>query len=158
MKKFLLILSVLASANAFAGLSKWVDADGKVHYSDQPPPANVTAKTLRTTSSDTAAPASAGGAAAASAPAAPKTIAEREAELKKAQQAKKEAADKAAKEQARIEGEKTNCESAQQSLRALQDGVRVLEVDAKGERSYLGDEQRRQRIEKAQQNIKTFCK
>src|SRR5574340_35860 len=149
MKKFLLILLVLASANAYAELSKWVDADGKVHYSDQPPPANVKAKTLRTTS-DTAAP--------ASAPAAPKTIAEREAELKKAQQAKKEAADKAAQEQAIIEGEKTNCESAQQSLRALQDGVRVLEVDAKGERSYLGDEQRRQRIEKAQQNIKTFCK
>ena len=38
MKKFLLILLMLASANAFAGLSKWVDADGKVHYSDQPPP------------------------------------------------------------------------------------------------------------------------
>ena len=67
MKKFLLILSVLASANAFAGLSKWVDADGKVHHSDQPPPANVKAKTLRVTS-DAAAPASAGGTAAASAP------------------------------------------------------------------------------------------
>lgn len=150
MKKFLLILSVLASANAYAGLSKWVDADGKVHYSDQPPPANVKAETLRTTSSDTAAP--------ASAPAAPKTIAEREAEMKKAQQAKKEAADKAAREQARIEGEKTNCEAAQQSLRALQEGVRIVEVDAKGERSYLDDEQRRQRMEKAQQNIKTNCK
>jgi Domain of unknown function (DUF4124) len=157
MKKFLLILSVLASANAFAGLSKWVDADGKVHYSDQPPPANVKAKTLRVTS-DAAAPASAGGTAAASAPAVPKTIAEREAELKKAQQAKKEAADKAAQEQARTEGEKTNCGAAQQSLRSLQEGVRMMEIDAKGERSYLDDEQRRQRIEKAQQNIKTYCK
>ncbi len=157
MKKLLLILLVLASANAFAGLSKWVDADGKVHYSDQPPPANVTAKTLRTTS-DTAAPGITAGAAAASAPAAPKTVAEREAELKKAQQAKKEAADKAAKEQARIEGEKTNCEAAQLSLRALQEGMRIVEVDAKGERSYLDDEQRRQRMEKAQQNIKTYCR
>lgn len=149
MKKFLLILSVLASANAFAGLSKWVDADGKVHYSDQPPPANVKAKTLRVTS-DAAAP--------ASAPAVPKTIAEREAELKKAQQAKKEAAAKTAQEQARTEGEKTNCDAAQQSLRSLQEGVRMMEIDAKGERSYLDDEQRRQRIEKAQQNIKTYCK
>jgi len=153
MKKLLLILSILTSANAFAGLSKWVDADGKVHYSDQPPPANVKATTLRT-SSDAAAPES----AAASAPAAPKTIAEREAELKKAQRAKKEADDRAAQEQARAQGEKTNCDAAQQSLRALQEGMRIVEVDAQGERSYLDDEQRRQRIEKAQQNIRTYCK
>lgn len=153
MKKLLLILSILTSANAFAGLSKWVDADGKVHYSDQPPPANVKATTLRT-SSDAAAPES----AAASAPAALKTIAEREAELKKAQRAKKEADDRAAQEQARAQGEKTNCDAAQQSLRALQEGMRIVEVDAQGERSYLDDEQRRQRIEKAQQNIRTYCK
>lgn len=157
MKKLLLTLLMLSSANALAGLSKWVDADGKVHYSDQPPPPNVKAKTLHI-SSDAAAPASASGAAAASAPAAPKTTAEREAELKKAQQAKKEAADKAAKEQARIEAEKANCAAAQQNLRVLQDGVRITEIDAKGERSYLGDEQRRQRMEKAQQDVKAYCK
>jgi len=157
MKKFLLILLMLVSANAIAELNKWVDADGKVHYSDQPPPANVKAKTLRVTS-DTAAPMSASGVAAASAPAAPKTIAEREAELKKAQQAKKEAADKTAKEQAKMEAEKSACTLAQQNLRALQDGMRMVEIDAKGERSYLDDEQRRQRTEKAQQDVKTYCK
>lgn len=156
MKKFLLILLMLASTNTFAELSKWVDADGKVHYSDQPPPANVKAKTLRVTSD--AAPMSASGVAAASAPAAPKTIAEREAELKKAQQAKKDAADKAAKEQEKIEADKAHCDAAQQYLRTLQDGMRIAEIDAKGERSYLGDEQRRQRIEKAQQDVKAYCK
>ena len=152
MKKFLLILLMLASTTAFAGLSKWVDADGKVHYSDQPPPANVKAKTLRVTS-EAAAPMSASGVAAASAPAAPKTIAEREAELRKVQQAKKEAADKAAQEP-----EKAYCDAAQQNLRVLQEGMRMVEIDAKGERFYLDDEQRRQRIEKAQQGIKTYCK
>ncbi|MDO8293239.1 MAG: DUF4124 domain-containing protein [Gallionella sp.] len=157
MKKFLLILLMLASTTAFAALSKWVDADGKVHYSDQPPPANVKAKTLRVPS-EAAAPVSASGVAAASAPVAPKTIAEREAELKKAQQAKKQAADKAAQEQARMDAEKANCAAVQQNLRALQEGMRMVEIDAKGERSYLDDEQRRQRIEKAQQDIKTYCK
>lgn len=157
MKKFLLILLMLVSTTAFAELSKWVDADGKVHYSDQPPPANVKAKTLHVTS-DAAAPMSASGVAAASAPVAPKTIAEREAELKKAQQATKQAADKAAQEQARIDAEKANCDAAQQNLRTLQEGMRMVEVDAKGERSYLDDVQRRQRIEKAQQDIKTYCK
>ena len=149
MKKILLILLMLASANAFAGLNKWVDADGKVHYSDQPPPANVKAQMLRVTSD---------AAASASAPAVPKTIAEREAELKKAQQAKKEAADKAAQEQVKKEAEQANCAAAQQDLRALQEGLRMMGIDAKGERSYLDDEQRKQRIEKAQQDIVTYCK
>ena len=87
-----------------------------------------------------------------------KTIAEREAELKKVQQAKKEAADKAAQEQEKIEAEKAYCDAAQQNLRTLQEGMRMVEIDAKGERFYLDDEQRRQRIEKAQQDIKTYCK
>lgn len=149
MRKILLILIILHSTNAFAVLNKWLDTDGKVHYSDQPPPANVKAQTLRTTS-DVAAP--------ASAPAAPKTIAEREAELKKNQQAKKEAADKAAKELASMDAEKANCAAAQQNLRALQDGMRMVEIDAKGERSYLDDAQRQQRIEKIKQDVKTYCK
>jgi hypothetical protein len=40
----------------------------------------------------------------------------------------------------------------------MQEGMRMVEIDAKGERSYLDDEQRRQRIEKAQQDIKAYCK
>lgn len=158
MKKYLFILLILSSAPAVADLSKWVDENGKVHYSDQPPPANVKAKTLRSTS-DTPLPlASASGVAASSAPPAVKTIAEREAELKKAQKAKKEAADKAAQEQARKDIENANCAAAQQSLRALQDGMRMVEIDAKGERSYISDEQRQQRIAKTQQDISTLCK
>lgn len=149
MKKILLILIMLSSANAFAGLNKWVDADGKVHYSDQPPPANVKAQTLRLTSD---APAT------ESTVDAPKTIAEREVELKKAQQAKKDAAEKAAQEQARMDVEKSNCAIAQNSLRTLQNGMRLVEVDANGERSYIDDEQRQQRIEKVQQDIDRYCK
>ncbi|MCR4299231.1 MAG: DUF4124 domain-containing protein [Gallionella sp.] len=157
MKKIMLILLVLTSAGAFAGLSKWVDADGKVHYSDQPPPANVKATILRSTSG-TAAPAATGDAAASSAPAAPKTIAEREAELKKAQQAKKEAADRAAQKQAEVEAREANCIAARKNLSMLQEGMRLMEIDDKGERSYLNDEQRQQRIAKAQQDIGTHCK
>lgn len=157
MKKFMLILLVLTGTSAFAGLSKWVDADGKVHYSDQPPPADVKATILRSTSG-TVAPAAAGDAAASSAPAAPKTIAEREAELKKAQQAKKEAADRAAQEQAEVETRKANCIAARKNLSILQEGMRMMEIDDKGERFYLNDEQRQQRITKAQQDIGTYCK
>ncbi|HUW26012.1 MAG TPA: DUF4124 domain-containing protein [Gallionella sp.] len=157
MKKFLLILLMFASASALAGLNKWVDADGKVHYSDQPPPANVKATVLRS-SSDATGSAATGETAASSAPAAPRTFAEREAELKKAQQAKQEAADKVAQEQAEVDARKESCIAAQKNLSLLQEGMRMVEVDAHGERYYLNDQQRQQRIVKAQQDISTYCK
>ena len=50
MSKFLLILLMLASTNTFAAVSKWVDAQGRVHYSDQPPPPATTSETLRSSS------------------------------------------------------------------------------------------------------------
>jgi Domain of unknown function (DUF4124) len=151
MSKFLLILLMLASANAFAAISKWVDAQGRVHYSDQPPPPEAKSETLHSVTGTEVA-------AGASGVAAPKTIAEREAELKKAQKAQKETADKAAQKQAAADAVKASCATAQQSLRTLQEGIRMVEVDAKGERSYLDDTQRQQRIVKAQQDISTLCK
>ena len=157
MKKYLFILLMLSSAQAVADLRKWVDENGKVQYSDQPPPANANAKTLRFTSS-TPALTSASGVAASSVPPAVKTLAEREAELKKAQKTKKEAADKAAQEQALKEENQANCDALKQNLRTLQDGMRLVEVNANGERSFVTDEQRQQRIAKAQQDISTNCK
>src|SRR5665647_720577 len=81
MNKYLLLFVILLSTNALAAISKWVDSNGQVHYSDQPPPLDVRPKTLRP-DADTQDTASSGVAA-------PQTIAEREAELKKSQKAKK---------------------------------------------------------------------
>jgi cytoskeletal protein RodZ len=156
MSKFLLILLILASANTFAAVSKWVDAQGQVHYSDQPPPPETKAETLHSASD--AENAAGNDVTKTSAPAATKTIAEREAELKKAQQAKQEAADKAAQKQAAADAVKANCANAQQNLRNLQAGGRMVEIDANGESSFISDAQRQQRIEKAQQEIGNLCK
>lgn len=42
MKRWLLVsLFALACTAAHADLYRWVDADGNVHYSDDPPPANI---------------------------------------------------------------------------------------------------------------------
>lgn len=156
MNKYLLIFLMLFSTNAFSALIKWLDAEGQVHYSDVPPPPNANTKILSTTSK--ASSKSADDFTAESAPAAPKTIAEREAELKKEQQAKKEAADKAAKKQADAEAIKAYCDTLKQHLRALQEGIRITEIDASGNRSFVDNEQRQQRIAKAQQDISTNCK
>ncbi|MBI3479581.1 MAG: DUF4124 domain-containing protein [Nitrosomonadales bacterium] len=151
MSKLLPILLVLASTSTFAAVSKWVDDQGRVHYSDKPP-AGIKAETLRTASE-----AGVMAGAPASSPAAPKTLAEREMELKKSKQAKQAEAEKAAKKQAAEEAKKANCATAQQNLRTLQEGIRMIEVNANGERSYLDDTQRQQRIEKAQQDINNLC-
>lgn len=157
MNRYLIIFLLLASTSSYGAINKWVDSDGKVHYSDQSPPSEAKAKILRSTS-DAEGTADSSSVTAASAPAAPKTLAEKEAELNKQKKAKQEAADKAAKEQANAEATKAACATAQQNLRTLQEGMRMVEVGADGKRSYMDDSQRQQRIEKAQQDINSYCK
>ena len=152
MSKFLLIILMLAYTDTFAAINKWVDDQGHVHYSDQPPPGNAKAETLHSVSDQDS------NTASTSAPAAPKTLAEREAELKKSQKAKQEAANKALQKQAEEDARKASCIASQQNLRTLQQGIRMIEVDANGERSYLDDKQRQERIAKAQQDVSTYCK
>lgn len=157
MKNYLMVLLMMFGMNAFAEINKWVDENNRVHYSDQAPPPSAKTRTLRT-ASDTKGSANASGEIATSGAAAPKTIAEREAELKKAQLARQEAADKAAQEQARSEAGKANCATAQQNLRTLESGIRIPVYNASGESSYIDDEQRQQRIAKSRQDISKYCK
>lgn len=46
MRKCLYLLLLLAAANAYAANYKWTDAQGKVHYTDTPPPKGIEAKTI----------------------------------------------------------------------------------------------------------------
>ena len=165
MNKYLLILSILASTNGFAEINKWVDSENRVHYSDRPPPADAKVSTPAKSKTPDSLTNSTGDnpedktdAVPSSAPAASKTIAEREAELKKAQKAKLEAAEKAAKKKADDDVIKANCKGAQDNLRVLDTGIRMVEIDAKGEQSYIDDAQRQQRIDKAKKDISTYCK
>ena len=157
MNKYLLVLLFFVSSNAFPALIKWVDTDGRVHYSDVPPPPSASAKILSSTTTKKADPQSADNASEADASSEPKSIVEREAELKKARQEKQEAADKAAKEQASKEAKKTYCNALQQNIKTLQQGVRMVEVDASGAQSFLEEDQRKQRIAKLQQDYTTNC-
>lgn len=149
MKHSLLLILLLSSTSAFPALYKWVDSNNQTHYSEEPP-VNKKARLLpsRSAASD----------AAASAPAAPKTLMERAAALNKAQAAKSATAEEAAKKQAYDDAFKSNCDGARRNLAALKDGIRLVEMDANGERSFLSDEQRAQRMVKAQQDIAENCK
>lgn len=149
MKQSLITVLLFISLNAFAGVNKWVDTDGKVHYSDTPPENIKTTKIKNTAAPDTLLP--------ASSIAAPKTLAEREAEWKKAQKAKEESALKASQEQAATAIKQKNCEGARGNLSALEHSGALVTYNEKGERSFLDDAARKQRIEEAQQAISSYC-
>lgn len=151
MNRYMLFLLILTCTNTFAEISRWVDSDGQVHYSDQIAPPDVQKKTLRSVDNTQASrdPSSVG---------APKTIAEREAELKKNEIAKKAAAAKEAQNQAAAAAQKTGCANAQQNLSILNTGMRLMETDANGQIGYMDDNQRTQRIARAQADISANCK
>ncbi|OIR09460.1 hypothetical protein GALL_82980 [mine drainage metagenome] len=144
---FVIALSIL-SLNAHAALNKWVDAEGKVHYSDTPPP-DVTTETVRNIA----------GKERAEAPAAhsPKSAAEREAEMKKSKKAQEEAAQKQAQKDAETEAKKKNCAAARESSQALEQSPRIVTYDANGNPSFMDDATRAQRLEDARKTISSSC-
>lgn len=144
MKYCLPIFLLFLSVNAYGALNKWVDADGKVHYSDEPPPANVKAQTL-------IAPSAASGVSAQ------KSVAEREAERKKALKTKDEAAQKATQEQEKELAKRRNCEGVKGNLRTLESNAPIATYNDKGERNIIDDSVRQQNIEDARKQINEYC-
>ncbi len=147
--KFTVFALALFSLTAHAGLNKWVDEDGKVHYSDTPPPENVKTEQVKNFN----------GKGSESAPAtfSPKSYAERETELKKAKLAKEEAAAKKAQQDTATAAKKQSCLAAQQNLRSLQESSRIVTYDEKGEKTYLDDAAREQRMNETQKIISSNC-
>lgn len=135
--------------NAQAAAHKWVDADGKVHYSDSIPPEVTTVETVRNISSkvQTETPAAAPQ----------KSIAEREAELKKSKQEKEESSQRRTQEEAQADEKKRSCEAARQNVRTLEEGGRIVTHDAAGERTYLDDSEREQRLAEARKSVSENC-
>lgn len=132
-----------SSTSAWA-LTKWVDADGHVVYSDTPPP-GVGGKDIR----------SSGGGQSTAVP--QKSVAEQEADLKKAKQGKEEAQKKEEQKTADNEAKRKSCESARENLRTLESGSRITTVDANGERVFMDDSMIQQRIDEARRVAEQSC-
>jgi len=143
-----LVLLACLSMSAQAGLNKWVDENGKVHYSDTPPPdakvesvRNVTGKGQEVAPADYSS----------------KSYSQREAELNKARLEKKEASEKSARETAQQQERKQNCAAARENLRALESGTRLVTYDENGEKRFLDDDERTQRLSSAREAVKANC-
>jgi hypothetical protein len=144
------LAAALVALPAGAQLYKWTDANGRVQYSDKPPPAGQKATSMsRATMS--AVPGE-------SAPATPeKSTADREQEFRKRQADQQEAQKKQVKvaEDQRIK--QSNCQSAQRQLAAAQSGQRMATIDSNGERRYLDENEIQQSSQQAQQEVAKYC-
>jgi hypothetical protein len=139
-------LALAATALALqapAALYKWVDANGRVVYSDQPPVGNFKFEVV-------------GAAAPPSNPDAVKELAGKEAEFKKRQADRAEDAKKA--EKARGDAQKLGAQCAQVRAHLANlkrsDQVVIYRLNEKGERVVMDDAARKVEVERLEQLIR----
>ena len=161
MSRIVILAVMLAcAATASAQMYRWVDKDGRVHYTATPPPPGVKARTLRAPSTAPAEPAADDAAKDAGAKDARKgalTPAEQEQELRKRQLEAQKAREKEALAAKDAEAKQENCARAQEALRTLESGQRVSRTDAQGERYYLDDDARAGETAAARRAVQDWC-
>jgi hypothetical protein len=155
------LLAIAATGASAQSIWKWRDSSGQIHISDTPPPANVQAKDILQRGAGpapaaAAAPVAALAGASGSAPAGDSDLQKKKA---KADQEKtdKAAADKAALEQKNAAIRADNCQRAQAQAKALDSGIRITRMNAKGEREYLDDNARAAEQKRSQDIITQNC-
>lgn len=136
----LALAMAVASPVATAALYKWVDANGRTVYSDQPPLGNIKTEVV-------------GAAAPASNPDAVKEMANKDAELKKRQSDKLEEAKKSEKARAEAQKLASLCTQAQASGLRRADTA-MYRLNEKGERVVMDEATRKAETERLDQFVK----
>lgn len=129
-----ILLAVLcaAAAPAHADVYRWVDANGKVHYSDTPPPEGAQKMGIQSGRADK--PATTAQANSGAAESKPRDAAEAQAELQQKQ-----------------------CELARATLQAYQSDATLVRKDADGNKHVLTADEKAKEIDQAKQQVKAAC-
>lgn len=134
---FGLLLAALCAATlpAHADVYRWVDANGKVHYSDTPPPEGAQKTQIKSG---------------------------RDSQPSPAQQAKSaNPADTAQKPAdagaAQAQLQQKQCELARATLQAYQSDATLVRKDADGNKHVLTADEKAKEIDKAKQQVKAAC-
>ncbi len=146
---FIAIAILLATATVAAQVYKWVDKDGKVQYSDQPPPPGATkteAKKVETSNAVTSAPAPAQG------------LQDRAKDYDKRQKDSADDAKKADEARKKDEAAAENCKGAQSALRDLESGRPIRRTNEKGEITVMSDEEREAETSRVRAAAAESCK
>jgi FKBP-type peptidyl-prolyl cis-trans isomerase len=169
MKLLPLLLATLAltavSSLSQAEIYKWKDKDGKVRYSDTPPPSNVKQESIAgkkkpaaPTGKEPLAPV---GTAAVPTAAIPKNSEPppNPEDLAAEQRQRNAEAEKNNKleKQAEAKRKAENCSAAKANMETYTQGGRVYKMNEKGEREYMDDNDFKAGKEKAQQEINENC-
>ena len=146
---FIAAAILLATATVAAQVYKWVDKDGKVQYSDMPPPATATKTEARKIETSPA---------VVSTPALAKSLQDRAKDFDKRKTDVAEKAKKSEIDQQKAETYAANCSDARAALRQLESGRPITRTSETGSREYLDDEARQAEMTKARKSIEGFCK
>ena len=166
-----LLLLVLAGAMAPAVAQyAWTDNNGRKVFSDRPPPMDIPERSVIR---QPGAPAKPGVPAVTSMPTAPvppqvsavtapvrPTLPRRDGELEERVR-QTEAADAAKRktEEGRLAAARAdNCQRARQAAAAFDSGVRLAQVNAQGERSFMDDATRAAEVQRAQSVMASDCR
>lgn len=147
---FIAVAILLATATVAAQVYKWVDKDGKVQYTDTPPPASATKTEAKKV--DTSPPAASTNAAPAKTP---------QQRAKDADKLKADIAEKAKKselDRQNAEINASNCSNARSVIRELETGRPLTRTSETGSREYLDDATREAEMTKARKSVAEFCK
>jgi len=147
---FVLILSVIFSQNGVAEVYKWVDENGKVHYSDKPVDKKSEAVKMKKQPSELEM----------------RQARERASSIIRHQQKVSEIVSEEArdKKQALYKKEKDEtdlkkaCQAAKNEIINLGRGYRSYTTDEKGNRHFLSDQEKNDTIEELKKSIAENCK
>jgi len=137
----MLLAALAASAPALAQYS-WIDDHGTRVFSDRPPPPGTPKSRILQAPRGAAADVTP---AETAKPAQP-TLADRDAEFRK-RAAERDADERKAAEDAQRQADNAaQCAAARRSEAALASGVRITDMDDKGERVYVTDDEKARRL------------
>lgn len=155
-------LALCVSLPATAQLYKWVDSNGKVQYSDKPPPSNIKTEKLRPPpqrmSSPPAQSDAKDGTSKEAVTAEPRTLAEKEQAFRKRKAEAAKAQQEQEQKQTEARNRAENCRRAKAALANLELGGRQARIGPKGERIFLTDQQIVQETAQARQEAAAACK
>ena len=153
------VATLAASPAAAQQLYKYTGPDGKVQYSDRPPPGGQKAEKVTGSRVSSVGP---GGAAAASGDAAkssaPKTAAEQEQAFRQRKMEAEEKAKKGEKVAQEQQQQAEACANARRDLAGVQSGARVARLNEAGERIFLDDAGVQNEISRLQRDVAANCK
>ena len=142
---FFIILAALIPAVVFGTTYKWVDKDGKIHYSDNPP-ADVDATPVRGAPKPSVDPNKAMEELQGKA----KAFNERHEDRRIGTDAKKNAATKSKRD-------KEICDALAKNLTTLQNNPKIKSTGPDGKEIFFDEEQRQAEIKKTQARIAEEC-